>query len=242
MFSKKNVLAYVFIMLFSAIHAQNPKTGFLTLSMPSVNFKPQDVNFKLSKQKPFLITFEQHQTSIPKYFQFTCDGNEATLTLQISITDGVNVQAITKDVKIDSANNFYEVAILPRNKNDISLNSNSYIKSIFVVNNINQEVNIGTCNFSNVSIKNEVNINQVFMVDLDADVKKQYVVFSKETKIISMNVYKINGDLEERLMYTLNSGENYLDFSLIKKSFGKKVIQLSEDLLKKPSNKLSVMY
>lgn len=242
MFSKKNVLAYVFILFSIVNHAQNSKSSFLTISLPSINFKPQDVNFKLTKQKPFQITFDQHQTSIPKYFQLKCEGDAATLTVQFTITDGSNVQTLTRDIKIDSNNQVYEALVLPRNRNDISLNSNSYIKSVLVVNNIDEAVNVETCNFSNVSVKNEVNVNQVFMVDLDAENPKRYVVFSKETKVIYMNVYKINGDLEERLMYTLNAGENYLDFSLMRKSFGKKVIQLSDDLLKKPTNKISVMF
>ncbi|MBK6273257.1 MAG: hypothetical protein IPF58_00520 [Saprospirales bacterium] len=67
------------------------------------------------------------------------------------------------------------------------------------------------------------------------------MIFSNESKIISLNVYKLNGELDERLMYTLNPGENYLDFSLLKKNFGKKVIQTSTELVKKPTNRIVVM-
>lgn len=242
MLSIKKVVLQALVLFSVMSYGQSIKSGYQTQTFPGINYKPQNINYQLSKQKPFLITIEQHQTSIPKYFQFTCDGNAATLTVQINITDGVNIQTITREAKIDTSNHFYEVLILPRNRNDITLNTSSYIKSVLIVNDIDEAVNLETCNFSNVSIRNEVNINQIFMVDLDAETPKRYVVFCKESKTISMNVYKANGDLEERLMYTLNTGENYLDFSLMKKSFGKKVIQLSDDLLKKPTNKISVMF
>lgn len=242
MFLLKNVVVYSFVLSSIAVYAQNDKSSFQTLAFTNINYKPQDVNYKLTKQKPFLITIDQPQTSIPKFFQFICEGNASTLTVQINITDGINVQTITREVKIDTSNKFYEVLILPRNRNDINLNSNSYIKSVLVVNDIDEVADVKSCNFSNVSIRNEVNVNQVFMVDLDAEVQKRYMVFSRESKTISMNVYKANGELEEHLMYTLNTGENYLDFSLMKKKNGKKVVQLSDDLQKKPTNKISVMF
>lgn len=240
MFNPKLFVAHVFICFTIVAHAQNSKS-FKTISLTDVNFKPQEISVAVSKQKPCLINFEQHQTSIPKYFQFTCNGNDASLTIQITITDGSQVQTITKDVKIDT-NSLYEARILPRNRNDIQLNSNSYIKSVLIVNNMDGEVNIGSCNFSNVSMINEVNINQIFTVDLDAENQKRYMVYSKETKAISMNVYKLNGELDERVMYTLNPGENYIDFSLMKKNYGRKVLQISDDLLKKPSSKIVVMF
>ena len=241
MFNTKTIMAHVFLFFTIFAHAQKQENVNKDVTFSGINFKTQEVNYKISKKETYQIAIEQHQNSIPKYFRFRCEGNESSVTVQISITDGMQIQTVTKEINIDAVNDEYQVSILPRNKNDLVLNSNCYIKSVVVINKSDNDVFIKSYNFSNVSVINEVNVNQVFAVDLDVENPKKYMIFSNESKIISLNVYKLNGELDERLMYTLNPGENYLDFSLLKKNFGKKVIQTSTELVKKPTNRIVVM-
>ncbi len=243
-FKPEALMAFVLTLFSISVNAQSSSDKGILCYIGADN-AAHPVNMYVTQSKPFNITcnYENGTASIPKFFQFSCNGGASLLSVQISITDGVHAQVLNKDVQVNETDELYEVPVLAYVNEEIMQSGKAHITSIKFTNNMNLGVHLAEVNFSNISANYEIKMSQVFTVDMREPLLKNYFMYASTAQTVSINLYKTTGELEQKILKELVRGENYLKFSeLGVPQDDKYVIVISEyDIKKAPSSRITVM-
>jgi len=201
----------------------------------------------LTQAAPYTITcsYGDADAAIPKFLQFSCDGGSTLVTVDVHITDGVHNQKITKNIQVNESRKLYEVPVLAYVSNQIMQNGKARISSIVFSNNMNTEILLSELNFSNTTSNYEVKMNQIFTVDLNSSITKNYFIKATNFKDVNVNLYKSNGEFSQKIAQSLINGDNFIRFDEMPLLQGKYVVVITENdpNSKKSSNaKITVMY
>jgi hypothetical protein len=243
MVQPKTLMAHVLIFISVIVQAQSLPDNSILCYIGADN-APHKITANVAQQVPYSITckYEDGTVAIPKFFQFSCDGGSTSLTVKVNITDGEHTQVISKDISVNENDVLYEVPVLAMVNDAVIQSGKARIKSITFVNNMNVPVLVTEVNFSNTSLKYEVKMNQVFTVDLRTAILKKYFITAETYKTISINLYKPDGEFDQKIAKGLVRGENYLDLDQLGVKEGKYVVVITEnDLKKAPSSRITVM-
>lgn len=238
-------MARVLIFLSITIVQAQPLSNSSILCYVSADNATHEVNAELIQSQPHTITcsYSDADASIPKFIQFNCSGGATLLTVKVFITDGAHTQTITKDIQVNERNAVYEMSVLAFVSEEIVQSGKARINSIEFSNNMNTSVSLEKINFSNSTSNYEVKLNQVFTVDISNALQKNYIIKSNTPKEVSINLYKTNGEFSKKIIKSLITGENYIQFDEMQINDGKYVIAITEnDSKKAPNSKLTVMY
>lgn len=236
-------MAHVLFFNFVSVQAQSSLSN--SINSLCVIGETQNVDVFLEQAKPFTFTSNNDAaTTIPKFFQFTCNQSESYLTVQINLTDGSNNQTITKDIEITSQIKLYEIPVLSLVNNELLRSGKAHIKSIVFKNNLISSVELSSINFTNVSSDYEVNLNQIFTIDLSEESQKNYFVTLQSDKDVNINLYKPNGEFDHTITKKISNGKSYIPFDDMQLNTTKYIVVVSDiNLNRKISNdKITVMY
>lgn len=195
------IMAHVLLFTFVSVQAQSSLgNSNNTLCVIGENQLPQKVDVFLEQAKPFTFTCNNDvATTIPKFFQFTCNQSDSYLTVQINVTDGNNNQIITKDIEISDKVELYEMQLLSLVNIELLQSGKAHVKSIVFKNNLISSVELTSVNFTNISSSYEVKLNQIFTIDLSDQTQKNYFVTLKSDKDVNINLYKPNGEFDHTI-------------------------------------------
>ncbi len=202
------------------------------------------VDASITQAHPYTINcnYTDASAAIPKFIQFSCEGNTTLLTVDVQITNGVNKQTITKDIQVNESRKSYEIPVLAYVKDELVQNGNARINSIVFSNNMNAEVSLAELNFSNTTSNYEVKQNQIFTVDLRGALMKTYLIKSPVAKDVNINLYKSNGEFFNKVTKSLVAGDNVIQFEDMSLQTAKYVVVITDDIKKTPNSKITVMY
>jgi len=88
-------------------------------------------------------------------------------------------------------------------------------------------------------------MNQIFTVDLNSSITKNYFIKATNFKDVNVNLYKSNGEFSQKIAQSLINGDNFIHFDKMPLQQGKYVVVITENdpNSKKSSNaKITVMY
>ncbi|MBK9330112.1 MAG: hypothetical protein IPM95_12620 [Sphingobacteriales bacterium] len=239
-------MALVLISFTFCVHAQSSEDNTNSLlCLIGRNSSPQEFNLNLSQKQPVTIacSYEDASVTIPKYLQFSCEGGNSLITVQILISDGDKRQTVVKDISVNDRNVYYEMPLLAYVTDDMAHNPKAKIYSVTFSNNMNTEHTIGEVGFSRYTSRYEVKLNQVFTVDIGTGSNKRYVIQSNVPRDIFVNMYRSNGEFDHKILQSIKTGENAIQFEEMQIKSGKYVVVISDVADKKtPSSKITVMY
>ncbi len=239
------IMAHVLILFsFQVVQAQSSDNNSLLCYVSADNSSHQ-VDAVITQAQPYTVTctYSDGVADIPRFLQFSCSSaSNTSLTIQVNLTDGDHQQTITKDVIVNVNRANYEVPVLAFVSNELIQSGKARIKSIVFSNNMNVEVDMSKINFSNSTSNYEVKMNQVFTVDMKNSVNKNYYISANVHKDVCINVYKQNGEFDQKITKSLAQGENFIRFDDMQVKQGKYMIVITDyDPKKSPSSKITVM-
>lgn len=239
-------MAHVLLFSFVTVQAQSSLDNSIDiLCVVNEDQVAQKVDLFLEQTKPITFTCKNENiSSIPKFFQFTCNQSDSYLTVQINVTNGNNNQTISKDIEIKNNQSFYEIPLLNLVDNSILQSGKAHLNSIVFKNNQVSSVKLTSINFANISSNHEVNLNQIFTLDLSSFSQSNYLVTLKSDKDVNINLYKSNGEFDHTIAKKLFQGQNYLPFSDMQLSSEKYIVVISDVNSNKnmSNNNMTVMY
>ncbi len=196
----------------------------------SEDYAVHAVNKSLSSQQPYKIacSYENEQSTIPKYIQFRCTNKPVLLTVNVHVVDGAHEQYIKQTIQLKGKNKIYEMPILAYVSNDLLLSNTAKIHSIEFTNLSDATVDLKELNFSNISATYDVKLNQLFTIDSKNLSAKNYTFTSSTSKHVNINVYNTNGGFARKIMKTLQAGENEIEFDEMQLNDGKYVVTITE--------------
>ncbi|MDB5227162.1 MAG: hypothetical protein JWN78_1355 [Bacteroidota bacterium] len=243
MLNPKMLMAHVLTFISLIVQAQSSSDNSILCYIGADN-GPHKINTYITQEKPYVITckYEDGTAAVPKFLQFTCSEGSSLVTIQVNITDGVHTQVITRDVQVNESDGLLEMPVLAFMNDAMAQSGKARIKSITFNNSMNIPLLLSEVNFSNISANYEIKMNQVFTVDLNSNFGKNYFMYATTSKTVSINLYKTNGELEQKILKTLVKGNNFIRFPENQMTEDKYVIVISEyDIKKAPNSRITVM-
>ena len=236
-------MAHVLMFISLIVQAQSLSDNSILCYIGKDNVS-QIINTYITQAEPYsiLCNHEEGNHTVPKFLQFYCISGSSLLTVLVSITDGEHTQIITKDIEVNENESLYEMTVLPFVTDELKQSGTLRIKSIKFSNNMNTGVLLSEVNFSNISSNYEVKMNQVFTVDMRNGIQKKYYINSNTVKMVRINLYRENGEIDQKVTKNLVRGENFIHFANMPIDEEKYFIVITEyDLMKTPSSKITVM-
>ncbi len=240
------IMAHVLLLLIVSVQAQPALENAKKLCLVGLNQPSQKFDVYLAPEKPVVISCSNEGAGfiIPKFMQFTCEEGKSIITVKINLSDGTHQQTISRDVEVANITGIYELPLLSFVSYEILQTGKGQIKSISFTNSGNESLLLSEIGFSNSTLNYEVKMNQVFTIDLNKDLQKNYYINVGTQKDVSINLYKSNGEFDHSIVKSLQRGENYLHFTELEVEVSKYVVVITDIFPNKkaPSGKITVMY
>ena len=218
------------IFTITIVQAQTSVSNKSMLCYISADQTQHKVEVDLLQAQPYTITcsYSEVQADIPKYIQFACNNAVATLSVEVNITNGVQDQRIRREIPVVSGKKVYEMPVLAYVNDALIQEGKARISSITFSTIDTAIVHLTEVNFANSSNAYEVRLNQVFTVDKNNALSKNYFIKSTTFKNVSINLYKVSGEFNQKILCSLTNGDNYMHFDELPLQDGKYVVVVTE--------------